>query len=110
MALGAGTTQVQRDDRLIVRDPARGTVVEELAVDDPAAVAAAVERARAAQGSWGACSVRERVKLLRRARRELVRDREAIFERLERETGKARVDVVGELMGICIESGYVMRR
>jgi len=110
MALGAGTMQAEREERLVVRDPARGTVVEELAIDDVSAVVAAVHRARAAQVAWGARPVRERAKLLRRARRELVRDREAILERLERETGKARVDVVGELMGACIESGYLMRR
>jgi acyl-CoA reductase-like NAD-dependent aldehyde dehydrogenase len=110
MTLGAGTLQVDRKERLAVRDPARGTVVEELAIDDAAAVAAAVDRARVAQAAWAARPVQERAKLLRRARRELVRDRGAILERLERETGKARVDVVGELMGVCIESGYLMRR
>jgi len=110
MGLGAGNIQVDRDERLAVRDPARGTVIEELPIADPGAVAEAVRRARAAQVAWGARPVRERVKLLRRARREMVRDRAAIFDRLERETGKSRVDVVGELMGICIESGYLMRR
>ena len=110
MGLGAGSIQVDRDERLAVRDPARGTVIEELPVADGGAVAAAVHRARAAQAAWGARSVRERAKLLRRARRELVRDRAAILDRLERETGKARVDVVGELMGVCIESGHMMRR
>jgi acyl-CoA reductase-like NAD-dependent aldehyde dehydrogenase len=110
MGLGAGNIQVERDERLAVRDPARGTVIEELPIADATAVATAVQRARAAQVGWGAKSVRERAKLLRRARRELVRDRSAILERLERETGKSRVDVVGELMGVCIESGYLMRR
>jgi acyl-CoA reductase-like NAD-dependent aldehyde dehydrogenase len=102
--------QVQREERLAVRDPARGTIVEELPIDDADAVAAAVERARLAQLAWAALPVRARVRAVRRARRELVRDRAAIFERLERETGKARVDVVGELAGVCIESGHLMRR
>src|SRR6185369_721922 len=110
MGLGAGNIQVERDERLAVRDPARGTVIEELPIADAAAVAVVVQRARTAQVAWGAKTVRERAKLLRRARRELVRDRAAILERLERETGKSRVDVVGELMGVCIESGYLMRR
>jgi acyl-CoA reductase-like NAD-dependent aldehyde dehydrogenase len=39
-----------------------------------------------------------------------VRDRAAIFERLERETGKARFDVVGELMGVCLDLGGLARR
>ena len=96
--------------RLTVCDPARGTVVAELAVDDGAAVAAAVARGRAAQPAWAALSPRERTRRLKRARRELVRDRAAILDRLERETGKARFDVVGELMGVCIDLGWLARR
>ncbi len=95
---------------LAVRDPARGTIIEELTVHDDAAVAAAVARARAAQPDWAALPVRERGRRLKRARRELVRDRTAILERLERETGKARFDVVGELMGACLDIGYLTRR
>jgi len=96
--------------RLTVCDPARGTVVAELAVDDGAAVAAAVARGRAAQPAWAALSPRDRTRRLQRARRELVRDRAALLDRLERETGKARFDVVGELMGVCIDLGWLARR
>jgi acyl-CoA reductase-like NAD-dependent aldehyde dehydrogenase len=39
----------------------------------------------------------------------LARDRAAILGLLERETGKARFDVVGELMGVCLEMGYLCR-
>src|SRR5215468_5500091 len=95
---------------LVVRDPTRGVVLEELAVDDAAAVAAAVARARAAQPGWAALPVRARARLLRRARREMVRDRAAILDLLDRETGKARFDTVGELMGVCMEIGYLARR
>lgn len=96
--------------RLAVHDPARGDVVEELAVDDVAAVDAAVARARTAQPAWAAYDARERARVLRRARRELARDRVAVLERLERETGKARWDVVGELMGVCMDLGWLARR
>jgi len=96
--------------RLAVRDPARGSLIDELPIDDEAAVAAAVERARAAQPAWAALPIRERGRLLRHARREMVRERAEIFDRLERETGKARFDVVGELMGTCLEIGYLARR
>jgi acyl-CoA reductase-like NAD-dependent aldehyde dehydrogenase len=95
---------------LVVRDAARGTVVDALPVDDAAAVAAAVARARAAHPAWAALPVRTRARLLKRARRELVRDRAAVLERLERETGKPRFDVVGELMGACMDIGYLARR
>ncbi len=95
---------------LAVRDPARGSLIEELPIDTEIAVRAAVERARAAQPAWGALPVRQRARLLKQARREMVRLRAEIFDRLERETGKARFDVVGELMGVCMDLGHLARR
>ena len=95
---------------IVVRDPARGDVLREIPVAGPAAVKAAVERARSAQPSWGSRTPRERARVLRRAGKELVRDRAQILEALERETGKPRVDVVGELMGVALELRHLMRR
>lgn len=97
-------------ESLAVHDRATGAVITELPVDDGAAVAAAVARARAAQIGWAMLAPRERARLLRRARAALVRDRAAVLERLERETGKARFDVVGELMGVCLDLGWLARR
>jgi acyl-CoA reductase-like NAD-dependent aldehyde dehydrogenase len=96
--------------RLAVRDAARGGVLAELEVDDADAVAAAVARARAAQPAWAALPVRSRGRLLRQARRAVVRDRTAILELLDGETGKARFDTVGELMGVCLDIGWLVRR
>ena len=101
---------VSEAPRLTVRDPARGTTIEELPIADARAVAAAVEYARAVQPAWSALGVSRRAQLLKRARREMVRARAEILDRLERETGKARFDVVGELMGTCLELGYLTRR
>src|SRR5579871_1134710 len=109
MAVGASSAEPDRPT-LVVRDPARGAVVEELPVDDASAVAAAAARARAAQPAWAALPVRARARLLRRARREMVRDRAAILDLLDRETGKARFDTVGELMGACMDLGWLARR
>jgi acyl-CoA reductase-like NAD-dependent aldehyde dehydrogenase len=95
---------------LTVRVPARGTVVGELPIDDAAAVAAAVSRARAAGPAWAALTVKERGRLIRRARRAMVRVRAEIIDLLERETGKARFDVAGELMGVCMDIGHLVRR
>jgi acyl-CoA reductase-like NAD-dependent aldehyde dehydrogenase len=95
---------------LAVCDPARGGTIAELPVDDAAAVAASAQRARAAQAAWGALPARERARLLKRARRAMVTARAEIFDLLERETGKARFDVVGELMGVCLDLGYLARR
>jgi acyl-CoA reductase-like NAD-dependent aldehyde dehydrogenase len=110
MAIAVRSQESDITPRLVVRDPGRGTVVDELPVDDAASVGAAVARARAVQPAWAALPVRERARLLKRARHEMVRARGEIFERLERETGKARFDVVGELMGACLHIGYLARR
>ncbi len=109
MSIGPTTVSAEKP-RLAVHDPARGTIIDELPIDDAAAVAAAVELGRAAQPAWAALPVRERGRLLKRARREMVRVRAEIFDRLERETGKARFDVVGELMGTCLDIGHLVRR
>ena len=95
---------------LDVHDPARGTVIETLAVDDVDAVDAAVARARTAQPAWDALGARERGRLVKRGRRAMVRARADILDRLERETGKARWDVAGELMGVCMDLGWLVRR
>ncbi len=111
MAIAIHQEGLQADRaKLAVRDAARGDIVAELPVDDEAAVAAAVERARAAQRAWGALPPRERARQVKRARREMVRDRAEILGLLDRETGKSRFDTVGELMGTCLEIGYLARR
>src|SRR5215470_11110050 len=109
MAFAAAPTD-RSSTTLAVLDKARGDTIAALPIDDAEAVAAACARARSAQPAWAALSVRERARLLRRARREVVRDRGAILELLDRETGKARFDTVGELMGTCLELGYLARR
>jgi acyl-CoA reductase-like NAD-dependent aldehyde dehydrogenase len=107
MATGAISTP---SPVLAVRDPARGTVIAELPIDDVAAVDAAVARARAAQPAWAAIPPKERARLIRRARRAMVKVRGEIIDLLERETGKTRFDVAGELMGVCMDIGHLARR
>src|SRR5262245_45169383 len=99
MATAASPGAAPAGPTIAVRDPARGAVLAELPIDDARAVKDAVTRARAAQPAWAALPVRARSRLLRKARREMVRDRTAILDLLDRETGKARFDTVGELMG-----------
>jgi len=110
MTIAARTDTGPSTATLAVHDKARGDVIAELLLDDAAAVAAAVGRARAAQPAWHALGPRARGKLLKHARRALVRDRATVLELLDRETGKARWDTVGELMGTCLELGYLVRR
>ena len=109
-AMSAGAQALPSSRSLAVHDRSTGAVIEELPVDGPEAVAAAAARASAAQPAWAALGARGRATCLRRARKALVRDRAAVFERLERETGKARFDVVGELMGVCLDIGGLARR
>jgi acyl-CoA reductase-like NAD-dependent aldehyde dehydrogenase len=110
MSTMADPVVAERPATLSVQDPARGGVVAELPVDGADGVADAVAGARAAQPAWGNLSARERGSALRRARHQLVRARNEILDRLERETGKTRFDVVGELMGICLDLGHLTRR
>ena len=110
MAVGVTSDFLAPALRLTVHEAATGASLEELAVDDTAAVVAAAARARTAQPSWAARTVAERGRLLKRARREVVRDRAKILDALERETGKARFDVVGELMNVCLDIGHFVRR
>lgn len=95
---------------LRVHDKASGELIDDLPVDDEESVGAAVERARQAQPGWAALGAHERGRILKRARRRLVAARSEILRLLERETGKARWDVVGELFNVCLDIGYYSRR
>jgi acyl-CoA reductase-like NAD-dependent aldehyde dehydrogenase len=106
-SIGGGGTRAAVLD---VRDKCTGERIAELPIDDESRVAEAVRRAREAQPAWAALTVRERARLLRRARREMVAARGDILQSLERETGKARFDVVGEVMSVCLDTGYFARR
>lgn len=94
---------------ITVRDPARGRVIGEVPVASEEEVAAVVARARVAQASWAALPVRERARVLLEARRRLVRERRSIIELLAAENGKPMADVVGELLSVCMELGYLAR-
>lgn len=93
-----------------VRDKSTGERIATLPVDDAANVEDVVARARAAQVEWARRPARERARILKQARKSLVADRKEILELLGRETGKTRFDVVGEMLGICTEIGYLARR
>ena len=57
MAHGFSGEPVVHPATLPVHDPARGEVIDELPIDDAAAVEAVVARARAAQPAWAAMPV-----------------------------------------------------
>jgi len=95
---------------LEVFDKSTGELIETLIVDDTAAVDDTVTRARAAQVKWAALAPAERARALKRARKALVGARDEVLNALERETGKPRIDVVGELMAVCMDIGHLARR
>ena len=58
-------------------------------------VAAAVERARAAQAAWGALSLRRRVRHMRALRGVLVRRMDHVIDVIREETGKPAIEALG---------------
>jgi len=95
---------------LQVIDKATSQVIASLPIDDADAVASATSTARAAQPAWAALPVKERVRLLKLARKELLRDKDAIRDVLARETGKVPFDVIGEIFSICQDIGHYSRK
>jgi acyl-CoA reductase-like NAD-dependent aldehyde dehydrogenase len=93
-----------------VLDKATSQLVASLPVDDADAVMAAANRARVAQVAWSALAVNERVRLLKLARKELLRDRDKIRDALARETGKVAFDVIGEIFSVCQDIGHFSKR
>jgi acyl-CoA reductase-like NAD-dependent aldehyde dehydrogenase len=93
-----------------VIDKSTTETIVELPVDDPVAVERTAAVARKAQRDWAALPPQRRAALLKSARKSMVAARSEILSLLERETGKPRFDVVGELMSVCMEIGYFARR
>lgn len=93
-----------------VMDKATSQVIANLPIDDATAVAAAAHRARAAQPAWAALTVKERVRLLKLARKEMLKDKDKIRDALARETGKVPFDVIGEIFSICQDIGHYSKK
>lgn len=89
-----------------VLDKANNELLASLPVDDKDAVIAAAARGRKAQVAWAAMPVKERVRLLKLARKEFIKDKQKIIDALTRETGKAQFDVIGEMFSVCQEVAH----
>jgi acyl-CoA reductase-like NAD-dependent aldehyde dehydrogenase len=76
---------------IVVKNPATGEVIKEIPCADPAAIDAAVARARAAQPGWGALPQGARARALRRFARAL-RDDDQLMQTLVAENGKTRYE------------------
>jgi len=93
-----------------VLDKKTAQLVASLPVDDEHTVMAAANRARAAQPQWAALPIKERIHLLKLARKEFLQDKDKIRDALAQETGKVPFDVIGELFAVCQDMGHFSKR
>ncbi|MCS7208370.1 MAG: aldehyde dehydrogenase family protein [Fimbriimonadales bacterium] len=81
-------------NRIVIKSPADGSIVGEVAVTPPEAIAAMVERAHRAYSAWRAVPLHQRVEPLRRLKRLILKERHAIAELVAREQGKPRIEAM----------------
>jgi succinate-semialdehyde dehydrogenase/glutarate-semialdehyde dehydrogenase len=80
--------------KIISVDPSTGEEIGRAPLLDETEVAAAVNRARAAQGAWARLSYRERARLILRARALVLDQLEDIAKIIARETGKPTSEAI----------------
>lgn len=89
-----------------VTNPVTGELVGQVPRQSPAEVAAAVEKARAAQMAWGALPFRQRAGVFKRFH-DLILDRgDELYDVIQSETGKSRRDAFIELFAVAAEARY----
>jgi len=86
-----------------------GAALGEVPVGTAQDAAAAVARAREAQGGWARRSAAERAGILDRYRALVVRHREQLMDVIQAETGKARWAAQEEVMGLMFAARYFSR-
>jgi betaine-aldehyde dehydrogenase len=87
--------------RLSVRNPADGTLLTELAVDDGEAVTTLAAQLRRAQADWHQAGPKTRAAWLRRWRRWILEHTDELTDLLQAETGKVRPDALIETTASC---------
>ncbi|GIV07111.1 MAG: succinic semialdehyde dehydrogenase [Fimbriimonadales bacterium] len=81
-------------ERIIVRSPADGAVVGEVATTPPEAIAEMVVRAHGAYLAWREVPLHKRAEPLRRLKRLILKERHAIAELIAREQGKPYIEAM----------------
>jgi acyl-CoA reductase-like NAD-dependent aldehyde dehydrogenase len=107
---GAPSPDTLPDPTLRIRRPADGGLVGEIAVDDRAAVEAALARVRAVQPGWGALTPRARAERMLALRREITRRTQDIVDRIVAETGKPESEALSEVLMVLRILGHYLRR
>ena len=87
-------TPLAQASEIISYDPATGAEIGRAPLASPAAVALAVQRARAAQPAWAALGFRERGRFVMRARQLVLDEMEQIALLISRETGKPVTEAI----------------
>jgi acyl-CoA reductase-like NAD-dependent aldehyde dehydrogenase len=80
-----------------VINPADGSVIAKVPVDDPTGVAATVARVRANQPAWEALGIKGRAEWLGKLRDWLIDHQDQIADTMQRETGKVRAEAMNEV-------------
>jgi acyl-CoA reductase-like NAD-dependent aldehyde dehydrogenase len=86
--------------KLKVTNPATGKVAASLDADDPKAVKAKYERARAAQPKWAKVPLKKRLEIMARFREKVVAETEQLAQVLTTEVGKPISQARNELKGV----------
>jgi acyl-CoA reductase-like NAD-dependent aldehyde dehydrogenase len=87
-------SNLKRMERIVVKSPADGSVVGEVAVTPTEAIEAMVARAHQAYLHWREVPLHQRVEPLRRLKRLILQERGAIAELVAREQGKPRIEAM----------------
>jgi succinate-semialdehyde dehydrogenase/glutarate-semialdehyde dehydrogenase len=104
--LAATVTTTGARDALDIEKPFTGTVLGRVPRCTPEDVAAALERARAAQRAWGATSFAERKSVLLRYHDVVLARQDEILDLLQLEGGKARRHAFEEVLDAAIVARY----
>ena len=97
------------NNRLCVINPATETLITELPVDTPAAIAAKVTAAHAAQPAWAARPLSDRLACLARFRGLLVQRADDLAATLTQETGKPITQAKNEILATPARIDYVIQ-
>jgi len=87
-------SQVEQSREIVSYDPATGEELGRATLCSPEAVKQAVNRARTAQLAWAALSFRQRARIILRARKLMLSERDEIARLVSRETGKPAAEAV----------------
>jgi succinate-semialdehyde dehydrogenase/glutarate-semialdehyde dehydrogenase len=111
------TNAVELEKKIVNHNPATGEIVSEHPITGAEDVHAAVARARAAQPAWNALGTARRVEILRKFQALLLKERDALAQKITAEAGKPLVEsllseilVVLDAARFCAENAHRVLR